>query len=54
MEKINFQKLNSRKLQRVMIAAGSSGSGKTTMMMGLLDLFTKRGERIAAYKCGRK
>ncbi|MBE6042138.1 MAG: cobyrinate a,c-diamide synthase [Clostridiales bacterium] len=40
------------KLPRVMIAAPKSGSGKTVLTCGLLDLFKEKGTDIASYKCG--
>ena len=39
-------------LPRVMIAAPSSGSGKTLITCGLLRLLARRGLRPAAFKCG--
>lgn len=35
-----------------MIAAAGSGSGKTTVVCGLLQAFLKRGTRLASFKCG--
>ena len=35
-----------------MLAAPSSGSGKTMMTMGMLRLLVKRGLRPASFKCG--
>ena len=35
-----------------MIAAPTSGSGKTTIARGLMALFTKKGFRVQPFKCG--
>ncbi len=35
-----------------LIAAPTSGSGKTTVARGLLALFTKKGYRVQPFKCG--
>jgi len=40
------------KLPRVMIAAAGSGSGKTTITCGLLQILKNRGIRVQAFKCG--
>ncbi len=40
------------KLSRVMIAAPSSGSGKTTVTCALLELFKNRKRKAVSYKCG--
>lgn len=40
------------KLDRLMLAAPKSGSGKTTITCALLQVFKNRGEQLAAYKCG--
>lgn len=37
---------------RILIAAPASGSGKTTVVCGLLELFKQRGLLCTAYKCG--
>lgn len=37
---------------RILIAASSSGSGKTTVAMGLLRALKNRGMRVRPYKCG--
>lgn len=39
-------------LPRVMIAAPSSGSGKTTFTCGLLQALVSRGLKVASFKCG--
>jgi len=36
----------------VMIAATGSGSGKTTITSGLLEMFSEDGISVSAYKCG--
>lgn len=40
------------KLHRIMLAAPASGSGKTLITCGLLQLFLNRGKHPAAFKCG--
>ncbi len=40
------------KLDRIMIAAPSSGSGKTLITCGLLGLLKKKGFRTGSFKCG--
>lgn len=40
------------KLERIMIAAPKSGSGKTTITCALLQALKKQGKQMAAYKCG--
>ena len=35
-----------------LIAAPTSGSGKTTIARGLMALFTKKGMKVQPYKCG--
>ncbi len=40
------------RINRVMIAAPSSGSGKTLIACALLQIIKKMGYRAAAYKCG--
>lgn len=39
-------------IPRIMIAAGSSGSGKTTITCGLLQAFKNRGLKAVSFKCG--
>ena len=39
-------------LPRIMIAAAGSGSGKTTVVCGLLQAFLNRGTKLASFKCG--
>ncbi len=41
-----------RKIPRIMIAAGASGSGKTTVTCGLLQALVNRGLQTASFKCG--
>ena len=43
---------HKKKINRVMIAAGSSCSGKTMITCGLLRTLKKRGLDLNAYKCG--
>ena len=40
------------KLNRIMIAAPKSGSGKTTITCALLKALKNRGEQVVSYKCG--
>ena len=40
------------KIPRFMVAAPSSGSGKTLITCGLLRLLTRQELRIASFKCG--
>ena len=35
-----------------MIAAPSSGSGKTTIARGLMAFFTEKGKSVQPFKCG--
>src|SRR5579859_1670451 len=42
----------SMNLPRLIIAAPSSGSGKTTVTAGLLAALTKRGQRVTPFKVG--
>ena len=37
---------------RVMLAAGSSGSGKTMITCGILQALKNRGLQVASFKCG--
>ena len=39
-------------IPRVMIAAASSGSGKTTITCGILQALVNRGMKVASFKCG--
>ncbi len=43
---------NRKELPRLMIAAPSSGSGKTLISCGLLRAFSARGLQAVSYKCG--
>ncbi|MEE1113713.1 MAG: AAA family ATPase, partial [Eubacterium sp.] len=40
------------KLDRIMIAAPASGSGKTSVTAGLLNLLKRHGKNPASFKCG--
>lgn len=40
------------KMRGIMIAAPASGSGKTALACGLMELFKERGVPLAAFKCG--
>ncbi len=44
--------MNRIDLPRIMIAAPSSGSGKTMITCGILAALQKRGENPSAFKCG--
>ena len=39
-------------MPRLMIAAASSGSGKTVMTCGLLEVLKRRGHDVRSFKCG--
>ena len=41
-----------RKIPRVVIAATQSGSGKTTIVTGILAALRERGLRVQSYKIG--
>ena len=41
-----------KKIRRIMIAAPKSGSGKTMITCGLLQIFKENGEDISSCKCG--
>ena len=40
------------KIPRILLAAGSSGSGKTLITRGLLEALGERGLKTASFKCG--
>lgn len=40
------------KLPRIMLAAPASGSGKTMLTLGILQVWKNRGIKAAAFKCG--
>ncbi len=40
------------KLNRILLTAASSGSGKTMITCGLLAALKKRGEQVVSFKCG--
>ena len=44
--------VESMRLNRVLITAPKSGSGKTLVTCGLLGILKKRGIRTASFKCG--
>lgn len=46
------EKNRDERKPRVMIAAVSSGSGKTTVTCGLLEALKRRGHNPVSYKCG--
>lgn len=41
-----------RKIPRVLLSAGSSGSGKTLLTCGILQALKNRGMKAASFKCG--
>lgn len=41
-----------KKINRILISAFSSGSGKTSFTMGLLRLLQRKGLKVSSYKCG--
>lgn len=40
------------KLDRVMVAAPKSGSGKTTITCAILQTLKDMGKQVVSYKCG--
>lgn len=54
MENTGTHQDNSKKISisRIMIAAPSSGSGKTLITCGLLNLLKRKGLKPASFKCG--
>lgn len=50
--KKNDESLGQAEFPRIMIAAPSSGSGKTLVTCGLLKVFANRGLRPVSFKCG--
>ncbi len=40
------------KIPRILIGAGSSGSGKTLITCGILQALLNRGLKVASFKCG--
>lgn len=40
------------KIPRILLAAGASGSGKTLITCGLLQVLVNRGKKVASFKCG--
>lgn len=42
----------STSIPQLLVAAGSSGSGKTTFTLGLLRALKKRGLKVQSFKCG--
>ena len=41
-----------RKMPRILFAAPKSGSGKTTVVCGMLEICNRRNYRTASFKCG--
>lgn len=52
MEKYRDDRSTEKKIRCIMIAAPKSGSGKTTITCGLLQIFKENGEDISSCKCG--
>ena len=44
--------MTKRNIPQVMIAAPTSGAGKTTVAIGLMALLTRKGYRVQPFKCG--
>lgn len=44
--------MTSRNIPQVMIAAPTSGAGKTTLAIGLMALLSRKGFKIQPFKCG--
>ncbi|MDD3279150.1 MAG: cobyrinate a,c-diamide synthase [Lachnospiraceae bacterium] len=40
------------RIPRLLLSAAASGSGKTLITCGLMNLFQRRGLRVASFKCG--
>ena len=47
-----MQTMNSQRINRIMLAAPRSGSGKTTVTCALLKVLKDRGMDVAGFKCG--
>ncbi len=41
-----------KKVNRIIISAFGSGSGKTSFTMGLIKLLSRKGIKVSSYKCG--
>jgi len=48
----NNNHIVTSKIPRIMISAVSSGSGKTMVTCGILQVMINRGLRAASFKCG--
>ena len=44
--------LMNTKIPRILFSAGSSGSGKTLITCGILQVLVNRGIKTASFKCG--
>lgn len=44
--------MTSRNIPQVMIAAPTSGAGKTTVAIGLMALLSRKGYKVQPFKCG--
>ena len=42
----------NKMIPQLLVAAASSGSGKTTFTLGLLRALRRRGLQVASFKCG--
>ena len=40
------------KIPRILLCAGASGSGKTLLTCGILQVLKNRGLKVASFKCG--
>ena len=40
------------RIPRIMLSAGSSGSGKTLLTCGLLQALLEEGKKVVSFKCG--
>ena len=41
-----------KRIPRILLAAGASGSGKTLLTCGLLQVLVNRGIKTVSFKCG--
>ena len=41
-----------KRIPRILLAAGASGSGKTLLTCGLLQVLVNRGIKAVSFKCG--
>ena len=43
---------HEKRIPRILLAAGASGSGKTLLTCGLLQVLVNRGIKTVSFKCG--